>query len=138
MRIDGKRWARWQELLTAAITTLFLVILLTCLFGYHYELNDDIMIKDLLSGSYTGTPSGYCIQILYPLGVIVAFFYRIFRMLPWYGMLLILAQYASCFLIFDRTLKLVQRTVPKLSLLVTETLFILAYFSYALVNLQYS
>ena len=82
MRIDGKRWARWQELLTASITTLFLVILLTCLFGYHYELNDDIMIKDLLSGSYTGTPSGYCIQILYPLGVIVAFFYRIFRMLP--------------------------------------------------------
>ena len=138
MRIDGKRWARWQELLTAAITTLFLVILLTCLFGYHYELNDDIMIKDLLSGSYTGTPSGYCIQILYPLGVIVAFFYRMFRMLPWYGILLILAQYGSCFLIFYRTLKLVQRTVPKLSLLVTETLFILAYFSYALVNLQYS
>ena len=138
MRIDGKRWARWQELLTASIITLFLVILLTCLFGYHYELNDDIMIKDLLSGSYTGTPGGYCIQILYPLGVIVAFFYRILRTVPWYGMILILAQYGSCFLIFDRTLKLVQRTVPKLCLLVTEALSILAYFSYALVNLQYS
>lgn len=138
MRLDGKRWARWQEILTACITTLFLVILLTCLFGYHYELNDDIMIKDLLSGSYTGTPSGYCIQILYPLGVIVAFFYRMIRMLPWYGILLLIAQYGSCFLIFERTLKLVQRTVPKVSLLVTEAFLFLSLFSYALVNLQYS
>lgn len=138
MNLGEKRWARWQELLTACGATLFLAILLTCLFGYHYDLNDDIMIKDLLSGSYTGTPSGYCIQILYPLGVIVALFYRIFRSLPWYGILLILAQYGSCFLIFERTLKLIQRTVPKIGLLLTEFLLFLTYFSYVLVNLQYS
>lgn len=138
MKIGEKRWARWQEILTACITTLFLVILLTCLFGYHYELNDDIMIKDLLSGSYTGTPSGYCIQMLYPLGVVVAFFYQIFRALPWYGILLILSQYGACFLLFERTLKLIPRTIPKISMLVTEFLTVLAYFSYALVNLQYS
>ena len=33
-------------------------------FDFYYDLNDDVLIKDILSGVYTGTPEGRTMQLL--------------------------------------------------------------------------
>lgn len=49
-------------------------------------MNDDTVMRDLLCGSYTGTPEGRNIQMLYPVGALISLFYRIFPKVPWYGL----------------------------------------------------
>jgi len=138
MNLGTGRREKWQDLLSAGIAVGMLIALLSILFGYHYEMNDDVVIKDILSGSYTGTPDGHCIQMLYPIGVLVAYLYRIARGIPWYGLFLLVAQFGACFLIFYRSLRLVHRRVRKSAVLLIEYVLIFTYFSYWLVNLQYS
>lgn len=115
-----------------------LILLVSCFGSYHYALNDDILIKDILSGSYTGTPDGHCIQMLYPIGVLVALLYRIARGVPWFGLLLIVAQYGACYLILERSMSMVAGIRKKLLVLTTECLVFFVFFSYWMLNLQYS
>ena len=57
-------------------------------FDFFYDLNDDVLIKDILSGAYTGTPSGYNNQMMYPISVLIAGLYRLIPSVPWYGIML--------------------------------------------------
>ena len=57
-------------------------------FDYYYDLNDDVTIKDLMAGVYTGEPEGHNIQILYPLSLAVSLVYRVFPRMPVYGIFL--------------------------------------------------
>ena len=57
-------------------------------FDFFYDLNDDVLIKDILSGAYTGTPSGYNNQMMYPISVLIAGLYRLIPSVPWYGIIL--------------------------------------------------
>ena len=80
--------------------TVLLALLFAYLFDFYYDLNDDTMIKDILSGAYTGRPSGFCIQMLYPLGWCIALLYKAIPAVPWYGLFLCLCQFGVFF--FDR------------------------------------
>ncbi len=64
-------------------------------FDYYYDLNDDVLIKDILAGVYTGTPEGRNIQMLFPLSFVISLFYRVARGLPWYGIFLCLCHFGS-------------------------------------------
>ena len=57
-------------------------------FDFYYELNDDMVIKDILSGAYSGNPNGRTNQVLYPLGVIISLFYQLFSQMPIWGLFL--------------------------------------------------
>ena len=57
-------------------------------FDFFYDLNDDMVIKDILSGAYTGTPDGHTNQMLYPLGLILGFFYQVLPKAPVFGIFL--------------------------------------------------
>ncbi len=85
-------------------------VLIACVFviagffgDYYYDLNDDVLIKDILSGSYTGVPEGHNIQMLYPISALISLFYRVARALPWYGIFLCVIQYGCFALIIKRT-----------------------------------
>ena len=70
----------------AAICLLFAI--LGAGFTFYYDLNDDVLIKDIVSGAYTGNPSAYTNQLLYPIACFISILYKTVPALPWYGLVL--------------------------------------------------
>lgn len=104
-----KRGIARRRLLLAGGYTLLLAVLLGVLFDYYFDLNDDVLIKDIVAGIQTGTPSGYSIQMLYPISVFISLFYRIVKGVDWYGLFLCGCQFFSLFLIAYRSLELLEQ-----------------------------
>ena len=73
-------------------------LLMACFFDFYFDLNDDTMMRDIMSGIYSGTPDGHNMQTLYPLGALLALCYRICGSFPWYGAFLFLCQFGCFFL----------------------------------------
>ncbi len=74
-------------------------LLMGLFFDFYYDLNDDTMMRDIMSGVYSGTPDGHNMQTLYPLGAVIALCYRMCRPFPWYGAFLFLCQFGCFFLV---------------------------------------
>ena len=105
------------------------IILLAGLFGdYYFDLNDDVLMKDILSGAYTGTPAGHNIQMLYPISLFISLLYRIGVNIDWYGIFLCACQY-FCFgvLIYESVLR-VCGLGKKVVVAALEVLAILGFF----------
>lgn len=68
-------------------------------FDFYFDMNDDTMMRDIMSGVYSGTPDGHNMQTLYPLGALLALCYRICGTFPWYGTFLFLCQFGCFFLV---------------------------------------
>lgn len=73
-------------------------LLMGVLFDFYFDMNDDTMMLDIMSGVYSGTPDGHNMQTLYPLGALIALCYRMSGSLPWYGAFLLLCQFGCFFL----------------------------------------
>ena len=116
----------------------FLVACLSIRFDFYYDLNDDTAIRDILSGRYTGVPSGYCIQMLYPLGWLIAAAYRAIRKISWYGLFLCICQFTVLVLIGWRLLDLTKKVWLQAILLVLEGVLVLGLMGRELVIVQYS
>lgn len=71
-------------------------LLMGVFFDFYFDLNDDTLMRDIMSGVYSGTPDGHNMQTLYPLGAAIALCYRIGGSFPWYGGFLFLCQ-SGCF-----------------------------------------
>ena len=54
-------------------------------FDFFYDLNDDMVIKDILSGAYYGIPDGHTNQMLYPIGFLLGCVYRLLPDAPVLG-----------------------------------------------------
>lgn len=94
MERDRRRRAENCILTFAAIGCS--ALLMGYFFTFYYDLNDDTMMRDIMSGVYSGTPDGHNMQTLYPLGAFLALCYRICGTFPWYGTFLFLCQF-GCF-----------------------------------------
>ena len=107
-------------------------------FDFFYDLNDDMAIKDILAGVYTGTPDGHTNQMLYPIGWLLGCFYNLLPQLPIFGIFLCVCFGISFFMISYRMQKFFQNTRVKL---VTTVLMIVVFLSlmlWELVYVQYS
>ncbi len=87
----------------AAIVTTVLYIIAGHYFKFYYDLNDDILIKDILSGAYTGRPDAHNIQMLYPLAWLFKLLYGVAPHIPWFGMLEIGFMWMCMILMLSRT-----------------------------------
>ena len=117
---------------------LLLVLFLAVKYDFYYDLNDDTMIKDILSGAYTGTPSGYCIQMLYPLAWCIALLYRAIPTVAWYGLFLCLCQFGVLALIAWRLVCIMKSTRTRVIALFLEGAVALGLFQRELAFVQYS
>lgn len=133
-----KESAKWQEYTIAAGVTLLLVVVISILFDYYYCMNDDTTMRDILCGSYTGTPEGRNIQMLYPISAFISMLYRIVPGAPWYGIFLCGCQYLAIFLICRRTIKTVTQTWAKITIAFMTVLFAGGILLYELVFVQYT
>ena len=69
----GKQFLKKHEncILSFAMA-MTLAGILAARFDFYYDLNDDVLIKDILSGVYSGTPDGHTMKQMYPLGALLA------------------------------------------------------------------
>ncbi len=131
------------------LTLLFLGILLlvsAIRYDYYFDLNDDVLMKDILAGVYTGDPEGHNIQMLWLISALISVFYRVVRVLPWYGMFLCFCHFLSIGLIVHRSLSLTEQMeafgkkirLLKGFLFLTELFFALSFLMPHLVCAQYT
>ena len=107
-------------------------------FDFFYDLNDDVLIKDILSGAYTGTPSGYNNQMMYPISVLIAGLYRLIPSVPWYGIMLMGGLAASVTIIAYRLLCYTFNIWIKLAMSVFVIVFILGVYLDEITNMTYT
>lgn len=93
------RTAKYQNCILALLAMGISALLMGVCFDFYFDLNDDMMMRDIMSGIYSGTPDGHNMQTLYPLGALIALCYRLCRTFPWYGGFLFLCQFGCFFLV---------------------------------------
>ncbi len=131
-------YKKYENCIVALAWLLLLLLFVGIRYDYYYDLNDDVTIKDLMAGVYTGEPEGHNIQILYPLSLAVSLVYRVFPRMPVYGIFLCLCQYGCLWLIVKRSLGFCQRTWGKVCLAGAEWLMAIGLFLEHLVFVQYT
>ncbi|MBR5597782.1 MAG: hypothetical protein IKW30_10300 [Lachnospiraceae bacterium] len=131
-----------QEKINSIVCSLLVVIGVYAIgayfFDFYYDLNDDMVIKDILSGAYSGTPEGHTNQILYPLGVILACTYRLLPQAPVFGFFLC-ACFCLCFgLIVYRMESFFQNKIVKITTVIIMILVFLSLLLWEIIYVQYS
>ena len=128
------------NLIISSVSVLIIAVVLGVCFDYYYDLNDDVLIKDILSGAYSGIPSAYNNQNLWLFGAFVSILYRVASGIPWYGLILVAFQYISVVIIEDRTLKILgeRELWIKIMTAVSESLLLVSLMLSHLVNIQYT
>lgn len=137
--MELKEWLRRNEnWILALCAVMILGIFTACRFDYYYDLNDDVLMKDILAGAYTGMPEGHNIQMLWPISALISLFYKVVRGLPWYGMFLCGCHFGCLFLLLKRSLGFVKGLAGKLWLTLAESLVFTGLFLTHLVYAQYT
>lgn len=124
-------------LLSVLVIVSVYAVLANC-FDFFYELNDDLVIKDILAGVYTGKPNGHTNQMLYPLGWLLGCFYHVLPQAPVFGIFLWLC-FGLCFgLISYRVQGFFRDTKIKLVTTILLVLVFPALLMWELIYVQYS
>lgn len=95
---------RYQNWILTGLFLLLLLVFVGVRYDYYFDLNDDVLMKDILAGVYTGAPESRNIQMRWPISALISLLYRIAGTLPWYGIFLCLCHYGSIALIAHRSL----------------------------------
>lgn len=131
-------WKRWENEILASVLLALLLLFIGVRYDYYYAMNDDVTIKDLLSGVYTGTPEEHNIQILYPLSAALSLLYRLFPEAPVYGIFLCVCQFGSLWLVVNRSLRFGGNPWVKAGMAATEGVVAAALLLPHLVFVQYT
>lgn len=118
--------------------TILLLFVISIFFDFYYDMNDDLLIHDIISGVYTGSPQGHNIQMLYPLSFLLSIPYQMVRGMNWYGIFLVSMQFVCFYLITNRVLSYIEKKLYKIVAIIPITFFFLAFCYYNLVNVQYT
>ena len=129
---------RYENFIQVLVVTGISALLMGIVFDFYFDLNDDIMMRDIMAGTYSGTPDGHNMQTLYPLGAFLALCYRICRPVPWYGLFLFLCQFGCFYLIGLRLLNYFRREGERLFALAALILFQWGVWLTHMVNTQYT
>ena len=134
----AKFYKKHENCILALAAVLCMILFVGVRFDYYYQANDDIYIKNILSGVYTGTPESHNIQMHYPISLFLSLLYRIAGGLPVYGLFLCACHYGAAFLIFARSAKLMKKTWSKVLVVALETVVFGGLLLAELVFMQYT
>lgn len=129
---------RHENFIGTVILLLIIMIFTAVRYDYYFDLNDDVLMKDILAGVYTGMPESRNIQMLWLVSAFISIFYRVCRVVPWYGLFLCVCHYGSLGLIINRSLSFCDKLFSKLLLLITEGALVIGLFLDHLVSAQYT
>lgn len=132
-----KRTRAFNFILSSSVV-LFVVIILGLKFDYYYDLNDDVLMKDILSGAYSGECVSRNIQMLYPISLLFSVLYRILPGVAWYGYALCIFQFGALLIIVNRSLSFLDGYILKIATAVSEIAIFIALMLNHLINVQYT
>lgn len=139
---DGmKIWQGLKEkenMLWAIGGTVVFFLLIGLCFDFYYDLNDDVLMKDIVAGAYTGEPEGRNIQLLFPLSFLLGCLYRLTGAVPWYGVFLCGCHVLCFFLTAERALGVFRKRYTKVIALTVQILLAAAVLLRDLVFVQYT
>ena len=120
-----------------------LIILLLLGIGLHcdfyYDLNDDVLIKDIIAGAYSGSPDGHNNQLLYPISALISALYAVLPSLPWFGLFLCGCHVVAIGFIVNRTYQMLKEKRIYCGLIIfAEVLLIFLLLLWELVYVQYT
>ena len=127
-----KKTKNTPNFIISLVLILIAVLFMGFIGDYYFDLNDDVLMKDMLSGAYTGAPEAHNIQMLYPISAFISMFYRVVRGFDWYGIFLCICQYMCVFLISYKALQV----CPKLKHKILATLFVM-FFSIGVIGAHF-
>lgn len=95
-------------------------------FGFVLSSNDDVMLRSIASGNYTGNPDAHLIYIMYPLGLIFKLLYMVAPGASWYDIIMVGIHVLCFFLLVIRVGSCFERLTNKLvvSTIVLALLFV--------------
>lgn len=131
-------WRKYENLIGTGLLLLVLLVFTSVRYDYYFDLNDDVLMKDILAGVYTGEPESRNIQMIWPVSAFLSLLYRMGRGLPWYGIFLCLCHFGSIALIVHRSLCLCRRIPGKALLLAGEGVLLGGLLLPHLVSVQYT
>lgn len=83
-----KRYQIWPGMFASLVLSAVCGILVYRVTGFTYAIADDVIMRDIASGAFTGTPDGHLIFIQYALGFAVSRLYLLNQNVDWYGFIL--------------------------------------------------
>ena len=126
-----------ENLAASLLMTVAVFAVFSIGWDFYYDLNDDVLIKDVLSGVYSGSPSGYTMQLLYPLGFVLSVLYRALS-LPVFGIFLVLCQFGAVWAVGYQSAECCRTRKGKAAALVSEAILWISAFGMHLVYIQYT
>ncbi len=133
-----KFYLRYENCIWTLLMVIVNAALMGSVFDFYFDLNDDTMMNDIMSGIYSGTPDGHNMQTLYILGAFIGFGYRLCRAVPWYGLFLCSCQFFCCYLVGVRLTGLLLSRRAKAGALFLVSLFQWSIALSHFVNIQYT
>ena len=132
-----ERLKKHENLAASLLMTVAVFAVFSIGWDFYYDLNDDVLIKDVLSGVYSGSPSGYTMQLLYPLGFVLSVLYRALS-LPVFGIFLVLCQFGAVWAVGYQSAECCRTRKGKAEALVSEAILWISVFGMHLVYIQYT
>ena len=124
--------------ITVLVGAVSLWAVLAVLFDFYYDLNDDVLIKDIIAGLYTGTPDAHNNQMLYPISLVFAGLYRITKRIPWFGMLEIIGMMASFVIMGYRICQMIRKLQYRIAYVLLQVLLFAGLMMWEIINVQYT
>ncbi len=131
-------YKKHENFILALAAVLCMMLFVGVKFDYYYQANDDVYIKNILSGVYTGTPESHNIQMHYPISLLLSLLYRIAGNLPIYGLFLCACHYGAGFLMLSRAAKLMEKTSGKVFVVALLSVLFTGLLLPELVAMQYT
>lgn len=132
-----ERLKKHENLAASLLMTVAVFAVFSIGWDFYYDLNDDVLIKDVLSGVYSGSPSGYTMQLLYPLGFVLSVLYRALS-LPVFGIFLVLCQFGAVWAVGYQSVECCRTRKGKAAALISEAILWISVFGMHLVYIQYT
>ena len=136
--VNSNTQEKVNNILLSLLVVLGVYVIGAYCFDFFYDLNDDMAIKDILAGVYTGTPDGHTNQMLYPIGLLLSCFYGLLPRGPVFGIFLCVCLGISFMMISYRMQGFFRNTRVKITTMVLMILIFLSLMLWELVYVQYS
>lgn len=120
-------YKKYENIILSSLTIALFGLFITVKYDLIYELNDDTVIRNLLSGTYTGTPTAMNNQMMFALSLIISLFYRIIPSVQWFDIFLIVCQYVCIWIVLKRLMEYCEKTVGKIVLSAVYMMFLFTF-----------
>lgn len=139
MKIGQEKCSNFIQSIIGIGVVAVLFILFGAMFDFYYDLNDDVLIKDIVAGAYSGTPDAHNHQMLYPISLLISVCYRIVPTLPWFGLFLCVCHVGAVGLVVQRTYQLLKKSRLVCAVTIaTELITIVSLLLWEFIYVQYT